>query len=187
MRLALERLLNMQSSFPEHHSVRVVLLNERNELLLMKAEDPRTTEIDGTYNGPFWFLIGGQIEEGESVEDTAFREICEETGLEKEQIKLGPVVWYGDFNLVLSGQKRTMKQKFIVARTACSDVSLDSLTSEEQKVVKKLEWFSLERLRKTQEIVYPVGLEDFLRPLIDGVYPKNPMKIQLDKKPEKHK
>lgn len=173
----------MQSHFPEHHSIRIVLLNQRNELLLMKAEDPSTTEIDGTYNGPFWFLIGGQIEEGEAVEETALREIYEETGLKSDQIQLGPVIWYGDFNLVLSGQKRTMKQQFIVARTESVAVSLHALTNAEKKVVKKLEWFSLDRLRKTQEIVYPVGIEEHLQAILDGKYPTQPLKIQLDKKP----
>ena len=52
--------------FEDHHSVRIVLLNQDSELLLMRAVDPTTTRLDGTHDGPFWFLVGGEIKDGES-------------------------------------------------------------------------------------------------------------------------
>ena len=55
----------------------------------MNAKDPSTTEPDGTYNGAFWFLIGGEIEKDEDLKTAVFLEIFEETGLSSEQ-----VCWY---------------------------------------------------------------------------------------------
>ncbi|MDA0713577.1 MAG: NUDIX domain-containing protein [bacterium] len=64
---------NKTVSSIEQYSIRVILLNNQNELLLMKACDPSTTEVDGTYNGAFWFLVGGQVEGDESVTQTVER------------------------------------------------------------------------------------------------------------------
>ena len=70
----------------------------------MHAQDPSTTRLDGKYNGDFWFLIGGKKEKGESVAQTALREIFEETDLKENEIELGAVVWKGEFDLILSGK-----------------------------------------------------------------------------------
>ena len=50
------------------NSIQILLLNPENKLLLMCADDPKTTTVDGEYHGKFWFPIGGEIEEGESIE-----------------------------------------------------------------------------------------------------------------------
>ena len=172
----------MEQPLP-HHSVRIVLLNQKNELLLMKAKDPSTTQPDGTYNGAFWFLIGGEIEKGEDLKTAAFRELFEETGLSSEQVRLGPQIWYGTFDLILSGQLRRMKQQFILARTLESKISLAGLTESERKVVKKVEWYSLEQIRNFDEIIYPVGIEEYLNPILAGNIPDHPIEIILDRKP----
>jgi hypothetical protein len=46
------------------------------------------------------------------------QKIFEETGLKENEIELGPVVWKGEFDLILSGKKRKMKQQFIVVKTS---------------------------------------------------------------------
>ena len=145
-----------------HHSVRIVLLNQHDEVLLMKAADPQTTEPNGTYNGDFWFLIGGEIEPSEDTESAIFRELKEETNLDRDQVDLGPEIWFGDFELILSGKKRHMKQRFFLARTTHTRVSPTGLTEAEKKIVRSLEWFSEERLRVWDEPVYPVGLYKYL-------------------------
>ena len=166
-----------------HHSVRIILLNSKNEVLLMKAEDPKTTEPDGSYHGPFWFLIGGEIEPGEDLATAAYREVFEETGLNRTDIQLGPEVWNGEFLLVLSGKKRLMKQRFLLARTSKDQVNLNLLTDSEKQIVKKLDWFSLDKMERTEEVIYPVGLSDYLSPIIEGKIPQQPIKVRLDRKP----
>lgn len=61
---------------PKHIvSAATIVLNDRNEILLIKG--PRRG----------WEMPGGQVEEGESLRDAAIRETREESGIEIEIIK----------------------------------------------------------------------------------------------------
>ena len=166
------------------NSIQILLLNPENKLLLMCADDPRTTSIDGKYHGQFWFTIGGKIEEGESMQEAALREVYEETGIPREKIELGPVVWLGEFDLVLAGTPTRIKQTFIVARTTQNNVSLDHLTPEEKAVIKKTAWFSLEEIKNCPDVIYPVLLPQYLPDILAGNYPEKPLEIDLGKQPE---
>jgi 8-oxo-dGTP pyrophosphatase MutT (NUDIX family) len=55
----------------------VILMNDRDEILLQQRTD----------NG-FWGTPGGAMEPGESLEETARREVLEETGLRAEELEL---------------------------------------------------------------------------------------------------
>ena len=167
----------------EHKSVRILLINKRKELLLMKASDPSTTRTDGKYNGDFWFLVGGQIEARETLNQTTERELFEETGLKEEDYKIGPLVWIGDFELILSGVPRQMKQDFIVVKTKKSEISTEHFTENEKKVVKEMRWFSLDEIKKSREIIYPINLKDKLEDILEGRYPETPFDIDAGKNP----
>lgn len=170
-------------SYTIRNSIKVILLNDKKEILLLQTSDPKTTSINKKYHGKFWSLIGGKIEESESLEQAVLREIHEETGIKKDEIELGPIVWFGEFDLILSGIPTHLKQKFIVAKTKQTKLSLDNLTQEEQKVIKKLEWFSLEKIKDCKEVIYPVLLPKYLPDIIAEKYPEKPLEIDLTKKP----
>lgn len=167
----------------DHHSIRIILINKKNEVLLMHAKDPSTTRVDGKYNGDFWFLIGGEQEKGETIEQTAIRELYEETGLKESDFELGQVVWKGEFDLVLSGVKKRMKQKFIVAKTNKNRISLAHLTETEKKVIKEVKWFSLGDIKECKEIIYPILLSKYLPDILKGNFPKDLIDIDPGKNP----
>ena len=162
-------------------SVKVILLNHKNELLLLHVEDPSTTEIDGTYHGSFWHMIGGEMEGNETVEETALRELYEETGIKSAEVELGPVVWYGEFDLIVLGKLRRVKQRFIVGRTQITKISLANLTEAERAITKKATWFSLEEIKASKEIIYPVLLPEYLPEILEGDYPGEPIEIDCGK------
>lgn len=60
----------------------VLIVNDRNCLLLQHRKDNQQ-----------WGLIGGSMEIGESLEETARREVLEETGLELDELE-----WFGLFS-----------------------------------------------------------------------------------------
>ena len=61
-------------TLPIRPAVRILLLNDTDELLLARADDPTTTGMDGKERGAFWFTIGGGIEGSESLLEAAARE-----------------------------------------------------------------------------------------------------------------
>lgn len=160
-------------------SVRVLLLNDKNELLLMCVEDFDISTPEGKKNKRFWCTIGGGIEDEESIEQAAFREIYEETGISEKKVKLGPLVWYGNVELVLKGKLTRLEESFIVARTKQIDVTLHIPTADEKQVVKKLQWFSIEDIIKSEEIIFPILLSKYLPDIISEIYPEKPIEIDL--------
>ena len=172
-------------SLLSRNGVKVLLLNNKSELLLMCMDDSKTTNLAGKYHGRFWFPIGGKIESHESIQEAAIREIYEETGISKNDIELGPIVWFGEFDLILSGTPTHIKEKFFVAKTKQNRISLSNLTSSEKAVVKKIAWFSLEKIKNSTEIIFPVLLSQYLPDIISGKYPEKPIKIDLEKQPDK--
>lgn len=158
-------------------SIRVLLFNSENEILLLRAEDPTTTTVDGSYRGPFWFPVGGEIESGESIEEAARREVFEETGI--TEVKLGPLVWFGTFDLVLSGKPTRLFQEFIVGRTEQRETTLAHLTEAEKRVLTHARWFSLDEMGAYEEMIYPAILKTDLADIAAGNYPDEPIEVEL--------
>ncbi|MBU0744230.1 MAG: NUDIX domain-containing protein [Gammaproteobacteria bacterium] len=166
------------------NSVKILLINDKDEILLMCADDPSTTTKDGIYHGKFWFTIGGEIEPEEEIMDAAIRELKEETGLNPEDVKFGPKVWHGEFELILCGKITLLREQFIVAHTNKTEVTLKHLTANERKVIKKIAWFGLDDIISCHETVYPVVLPKYLPNIINKNYPPKPIWIDLTKQPE---
>ncbi|MFA6262845.1 MAG: NUDIX domain-containing protein [Candidatus Babeliales bacterium] len=165
------------------NSVKILLMNEKKEILLMCADDPTTTSMEGKYHGRFWFPIGGKIELGESIQEAALRELYEETGITQDKIELGPIVWFGEFDLILAGRAQRLNEKFIVATTKQTNISLDNLTDEERAVVKNIAWFSLDTIKKSTEVIFPILLPQYLPDILAGRYPAQPIEIDLARQP----
>lgn len=60
----------------ERTTARVVLVDAEGRTLLLCGGDPSRPE-----GGQWWFTPGGGIEQGETVQDAARREVLEETGI----------------------------------------------------------------------------------------------------------
>ncbi|QQR48727.1 NUDIX domain-containing protein [bacterium] len=157
------------------NTVRFLLLNDNNELLLMRVESFDIATPTGKRNKRFWCTLGGQIEANEPLHDAALRELYEEAGIKTHEVELGPVVWTNEVDLVIHGKPIHLYQQFIVARTQQHTVSLDNATPEEQDVVKELRWFSLKDIQTSNETIFPTFLTDYLPSVIAGHYPPKPL------------
>ena len=92
----------------ERSSVRVVLLDDDGRMLLFRTIDPTMPAI-----GEWWELPGGGVEAGESVVDTAVREIAEETGFGLARSAIGVPTWRRDSTYVRR-HRRTWQHEVVV-------------------------------------------------------------------------
>lgn len=127
--------------------------------------------------------MGGKIEDGEDKYTAVRRELFEETGLTEKEVEFGKGVWQGELVLLMSGIQTLIKQSFILAKTRKINVTLEHLTPEEKPVAKSLKWFSVNEIKNSKDIIYPVGLHEYLSDLINNGCPDKPIKIVLDKSP----
>ena len=172
----------MSTKTEVRNSVKIVLLNDKNELLLMGTDDQNIKNVNGEYKGRFWQLIGGKIEENETIMETAKRELFEETSINSKDVEFGPIILHGELNLLMNNIQTTINQKFIVARLKTNvNLSLKHLTKEEKRTVTELKWFSLKEIEDSKEIIYPGVLPIYLKQLLDGNIPDSSLKIDLAK------
>ena len=158
-------------------TVRVILLNLRSEILLLRADDPACANTEGIKRGPFWFLAGGKIEYGETITEAVQRELFEETGLAKEDLDIGAVIWRSTCDLKLSGLATRLHQNYVVVKTRAHDISFHYLTEPERKVITHAQWFSVDDLKKLRETFHPTSLLQHLPAVVQGTLPRKPLMI----------
>lgn len=169
---------------PIRKAVRILLLNNEKELLLMCVEDFDISAPDGTKNKRFWCTIGGGIESDESIAQAALRELYEETGILPEDVKLGPAVWHSSIELILKGSLTIFDETFVVIKTTQKNVALYKPTQDEQAVVKELRWFSLDDIKQSKDLIFPEKLLHYLPDVLMEKYPVVPIELSLKRKGE---
>jgi 8-oxo-dGTP pyrophosphatase MutT (NUDIX family) len=159
------------------HTVRVILINRHNQILLQLIDTPHVTTEKGEYRGPFYTLSGGQIEPRETPQQTAVRELYEETGLKAKFITLGPIIWHEELKLILFGTPTLLKQKYIVAYTKQINTTSINQENTEKEFTKGLEWLNLTQIQQSPIPIYPSNLAKLLSPILKKHYPKEPLNI----------
>ncbi|MFD3157260.1 NAD(+) diphosphatase [Haloimpatiens sp. FM7330] len=74
--------------------VEVLVINEHNQILLLKQE-----YISKTH----WTIVSGYVKNGETIEETVMREVLEETGQKVERMKYVESYYFKPKQLIMSG------------------------------------------------------------------------------------
>lgn len=115
------------------------------------------------------------MEPGESIIETAMREIMEETGL--EDVRFGPVVWYGEDSKRSGDWGITFKEHFIVAHSKSEALGNSQWTEHERQQILETRWWSNTEIENSSDAIYPLNLHRLLKPIVDGKYPKGLLEI----------
>ena len=157
-------------------TVRVLLLDPADRLLLMRMHDPNVGDASGlVLRDAYWVAIGGESEPGEDIATTARREVLEETGI--ANVRIGPPVWTTEHVLCVHGKNRLMQETFFLACTDTTDLNPDGWTELERQVVHEMRWWSLADLQATSDTIFPTSLVQHLAALLTGDIPASPIAI----------
>jgi 8-oxo-dGTP pyrophosphatase MutT (NUDIX family) len=154
----------------ERTAARVLLLDDRDRLLLFNGGDPARPQ-DGTW----WFTPGGGLERGETAEQGARRELFEETGLRVGDLA-GPV-WHRVAEFDFAGQRYRQSEVFFVARIARHEVDTSGFDDVERSAITGHRWWSLDELARTGDVVHPRALTTDLGRFLVGDLPVTPYEV----------
>jgi 8-oxo-dGTP pyrophosphatase MutT (NUDIX family) len=155
----------------DRQSVRVLLVSPLKRVLLFKYKN---RGVDGIER-PCWSTVGGGRDDGETIEQTASREILEETGI--SDFQLGPVVWYGEDRARAGDGRIVFKEHFIVAFAPTEVLDTAGWTDWERDQIIDIQWWTPDELRLSAENVFPRNLGALLDPILAGVFPPKPITL----------
>lgn len=136
-------------------SAKVLLVDPDGRVLLFSAVDPAQPD-----RPPIWFPVGGGVDQGETLEEAAIREVREETGLLISD--LGPVVMTRQVDFEFEGHSYNQDETYFAVRTEAFVPDAAGWTETEQRVMVCSRWWSLDDLRATDETVYPERLSELI-------------------------
>lgn len=153
---------------------RILLIDESDRLLLFRSDGSFT--FDGS-NGAtsLWFTPGGGREGDETPEETARRELWEETGL--QDVELSPCVWLRHVVFNWNGVLLDSQESFFVCRVPAFELDNANWTEEERTDLNAHRWWTVDEIAASGELIVPSQLAALLRPILRGKLPDAPLEI----------
>jgi ADP-ribose pyrophosphatase YjhB (NUDIX family) len=154
-------------------SARIVVLDPAGAVLLVRHQDPTSVDPRNPELLTYWVPPGGGVDEGESYEQAAIRELEEETGVEVSGV--GPQVWSRERDLIHKGELKRHMERYFIARAEPPQV----LRNRTKESIEEIRWWTLKELRASTETFLPEDFVELVALVIAGDVPSVPIDIHL--------
>jgi ADP-ribose pyrophosphatase YjhB (NUDIX family) len=159
----------VSSGIVARDAARIVLLDQAGRVLLQEV-------LAADVAGSVWITPGGGLAPGESHRDAALRELREEVG--HAPAELGECVWIREHQFDFRGTRYRQSERFFLARSEPFRIDSSQMEEIELDIVLSHRWWGVDEIEAASAIVFaPRLLARYLRPLIDGVIPKEPIDV----------
>lgn len=142
-------------------AARVLVIDERERILLIRGQDPSRPEI-----GTWWYAPGGGLEEGESHKEAASRELWEETGLSVE-INSYPI-WRREVEFTFNNVNYLQRELYFLVRTKSFEPKPQVLSELEKMSLLEPKWWSHPELMTLPDLIYPNAIRTDFKELLEG-------------------
>jgi 8-oxo-dGTP pyrophosphatase MutT (NUDIX family) len=146
----------------ERQAARVVLIAD-GCVLLQQGFDPGRPG-----DGPWWLTPGGGLDDGESLQDAAVREVLEETGHRLSADRLGPVIATRVADFEFEGRRYRQAESFFAVNVERFTPQHHGWDELEQRALLDHRWWTVDEIRATDETVYPGELAKVVQAVLAG-------------------
>ena len=151
---------------------RVLLCDGLGRILLFKAQ----FEGRGRW---FWITPGGGVNDGETHEEAAIRELWEETGVQIDSSEL-TCVWTRSHTFEFRGRLIEQRERYYFARCEFEPaISYANWEEYERDDLSEHRWWILEEIEASDEDFAPRRLGSLLRDLLHNGCPTEPFDVGL--------
>ena len=160
-------LATMSESLPTPRTAARVLLIDKDQRVLLFGNNEWRPGIT------LWMTPGGGVDEGETLEAAAIRELWEETGL--HDAKLGPRVWIRSFTFRFQENHFAQDEHFFIATCETFEPDGANRLDYEAPFLEQYRWWSVEEIAASKDYFVPRRLAQLLPALLAGDLPAEPI------------
>ncbi len=144
------------------HAARVLLIDDHDRVLLFR--------YGPNHKGRhFWVCPGGGLEEGESHEEAAHRELLEEVDL--AGVELGPCRWERETTFDWFERRINQQERWYLVRCPALELAAAHLESLRPEGIDQARWWTLPELQATAEFLVPRHLPALVADVLAGRVP----------------